>query len=175
MWSSRGNENWKGKPKYSEKTCPNATLSTTNTTWSDLGSKPGRRGGKPATNCLSYGTTSVKGLGGSGCSDWGILVLSLIPLPPHATAGRVHKLGHDHSQFHVLCNSLSVNHLRFRGCTVRPTEVVIKYMTNDCKINLEEVKFTISHIAFVSMLASLDTNSQLRSLLHGNKCCSYVF
>jgi hypothetical protein len=35
---------------------PSATLSTTNPTWSDLGSKPGRRGGKPATNRLSYGT-----------------------------------------------------------------------------------------------------------------------
>jgi hypothetical protein len=52
VWSSRWNENWEGKPKYSEKTYPSATLSTTNPTWSDLG----RRGGKPATNCLSYGT-----------------------------------------------------------------------------------------------------------------------
>jgi hypothetical protein len=42
-------------PKYSEKTCPSATLSTTNPTWPDLGSNPGRRGGKPATNRLSYG------------------------------------------------------------------------------------------------------------------------
>jgi hypothetical protein len=32
-----------------------ATLSTTNPTLPDLGSKPGRRGGKPATNRLSYG------------------------------------------------------------------------------------------------------------------------
>jgi hypothetical protein len=29
VWSSRCNENWQGKPKYSEKTCPSATLSTT--------------------------------------------------------------------------------------------------------------------------------------------------
>jgi hypothetical protein len=36
MWSSRWNENWQGKPKYSEKTCPSATLSTTNPTWPDL-------------------------------------------------------------------------------------------------------------------------------------------
>jgi hypothetical protein len=27
MWSSQWNENWQGKPKYSEKTFPNATLS----------------------------------------------------------------------------------------------------------------------------------------------------
>jgi hypothetical protein len=46
--SSRWNENWQGKPKYSEKTCPSATLSI-NPTWPDLGSNPGRRGGKPAT------------------------------------------------------------------------------------------------------------------------------
>jgi hypothetical protein len=28
MWSSRRNENWQGKPKYSEKLCPSVTLST---------------------------------------------------------------------------------------------------------------------------------------------------
>jgi hypothetical protein len=56
MWSSRWSDNWQGKPKYSEKTCPSATLSTTNPTWPELGSNPGRRGGKPATNRLSYGT-----------------------------------------------------------------------------------------------------------------------
>jgi hypothetical protein len=44
-----------GKPKYSEKTCPGATLSTTNPTWLDPGLNPGRRGGKPATNRFSYG------------------------------------------------------------------------------------------------------------------------
>jgi hypothetical protein len=55
MWSSRWNENWQGKPKYSEKTCPSTTLSTTDPTSSELGSNPGRRGEKPATNRLSYG------------------------------------------------------------------------------------------------------------------------
>jgi hypothetical protein len=39
-----------GKPKYSEKTCPNAALSTTNPTLLDPGLNSGRRGGKPATN-----------------------------------------------------------------------------------------------------------------------------
>jgi hypothetical protein len=51
-----GNENWQGKPKYSEKTCPSFTLPITNPTWLDVGSNTGRRGGKPATNRLSYGT-----------------------------------------------------------------------------------------------------------------------
>jgi hypothetical protein len=59
LWSSWRNEDWQGKPKYSEKTCPSATLSTTNPTWPDLGSNPGRRGGKAATNRLSYGTAKV--------------------------------------------------------------------------------------------------------------------
>jgi hypothetical protein len=57
VWSSRWNENWQGKPKYSEETCPNATLSTTNPIRTGLGSKHSRYGGKPATNSLSYTTT----------------------------------------------------------------------------------------------------------------------
>jgi hypothetical protein len=56
-WRIWWNENWQRKPKYSEKTCPSATLSTTNPTWPDAGLNPGRRGGKPATNRLIYGAT----------------------------------------------------------------------------------------------------------------------
>jgi hypothetical protein len=51
-WRIWWNE-WQGKPKYSEKTCPVATLSTTNPTWPDPGLNPGRRGGKPVTNRFS--------------------------------------------------------------------------------------------------------------------------
>jgi hypothetical protein len=58
VWSRRWNENWQGKPKYSEKICPSVTLSITDPTWPDLGSNPGHPGGKPATNRLSYGTAS---------------------------------------------------------------------------------------------------------------------
>jgi hypothetical protein len=54
-WRNWWNEDWQGKPKYSEKTFPSATLSTTNPTWPDPGAHPGRRGRKPATNRLSYG------------------------------------------------------------------------------------------------------------------------
>jgi hypothetical protein len=57
VWNSLLNENWQGKPKYSEKICRSATSSTTNPTWPDLGSNLGRRGGKPAANRLSYVTT----------------------------------------------------------------------------------------------------------------------
>jgi hypothetical protein len=63
FWSNWWNEDWQGKPKYSKKTCPSATFSTTNPTWPDPGSKPDRRGGKPATNRLSYGAAfSVRSL-----------------------------------------------------------------------------------------------------------------
>jgi hypothetical protein len=54
-WRIWWNEDWQGKPKFSEKTCPSGTLSTTNPTWPDPCANPGRRGGKPATNRLSYG------------------------------------------------------------------------------------------------------------------------
>jgi hypothetical protein len=40
------------------KTCPSATLSTTNPTWIDLGANPGLRGERPATNDLSHGTAN---------------------------------------------------------------------------------------------------------------------
>jgi hypothetical protein len=42
-----------------EKTCPRGTSSTTNPTWPDPGLNPGRRGGKPATNRLSYGAAQA--------------------------------------------------------------------------------------------------------------------
>jgi hypothetical protein len=38
------------------KTCPSATLSTTNPTWIDPGANPGLRGERPATNDVSHGT-----------------------------------------------------------------------------------------------------------------------
>jgi hypothetical protein len=58
-WNNQWNDNSQGKPKYSEKTCRSAPLSTTIATWSDMGSNPGRRGGKPANNRLSYGTANM--------------------------------------------------------------------------------------------------------------------
>jgi hypothetical protein len=38
------------------KTCPSATLSTTNPTWTDPGSNPGLHRKRPAANRLSHGT-----------------------------------------------------------------------------------------------------------------------
>jgi hypothetical protein len=45
-WRILWNEDWQGKQKYSEKTLPSATLSTTYPTWPDPGSNPGTRGEK---------------------------------------------------------------------------------------------------------------------------------
>jgi hypothetical protein len=52
MRIDRGNRSTRRKP------APSATLSTTNPIWPDSGSNPGLRGGKPATNRLSYGTAN---------------------------------------------------------------------------------------------------------------------
>jgi hypothetical protein len=49
------NEIDRGKPTTRRKTCPSATLSTTNLTWIDPGSNPGLRGERPATSRLSHG------------------------------------------------------------------------------------------------------------------------
>jgi hypothetical protein len=49
--------NWQGKNRSTwGKTCPSATLSNTNTTWTDPGSNPCLRGERPATNRLSHST-----------------------------------------------------------------------------------------------------------------------
>jgi hypothetical protein len=55
LWSNWWTEDWWAKPNYSRKTCTSPSLSTTKPTWPNPGSNPGRRGGKPATNRLSYG------------------------------------------------------------------------------------------------------------------------
>jgi hypothetical protein len=70
LWSNWWNEDWQGKPKYSEKTCPSATSSTTNPTLPDPGLNPGRCGGKPATNRLSYGAAYL------GVSQFSVRLLS---------------------------------------------------------------------------------------------------
>ena len=43
-------------PSTRGKTCPSATLSTKNSSWTDQGSNPGLRGERPATNSLNHGT-----------------------------------------------------------------------------------------------------------------------
>jgi hypothetical protein len=53
LMEHRWNEIDRGKPKYSEKTYPSATLSTTNPTWTDWGSNPDLRDERPASNRLS--------------------------------------------------------------------------------------------------------------------------
>jgi hypothetical protein len=55
LWRNWWNKDWQEKLKYSKKTCPSPTLYTTNPTWLDPGSTPGRRCGKPATRLLGFG------------------------------------------------------------------------------------------------------------------------
>jgi hypothetical protein len=57
------NEIDRRKPTTRRKTCPSATLSTTNPTWTDPGSNSGLRGERPATNRLSHGTACSMGVG----------------------------------------------------------------------------------------------------------------
>jgi hypothetical protein len=52
----RWNEVDREKPKYSGKTSPSASLSTTNPTGAVIGWNSGLRGERPATNRLSHGT-----------------------------------------------------------------------------------------------------------------------
>jgi hypothetical protein len=59
VWNSRWND-WQGKPKYSEKTCPSETLSAIIPTLRDPCSNPGRRGGTSPTNRLSYGAAYIE-------------------------------------------------------------------------------------------------------------------
>jgi hypothetical protein len=61
-WYEFGERRWndidRGNRKTRRKTCPSATLSTTNPTWIDPGANPGLRGERPPTNDLSRGTVS---------------------------------------------------------------------------------------------------------------------
>jgi hypothetical protein len=60
LWRNWWNEDWQGRPKYSEETCLSATLSTANPTWLDPGLNPGSCGGNSLTNRLSYGAASAR-------------------------------------------------------------------------------------------------------------------
>jgi hypothetical protein len=51
---------WQGKPEeLGEKTCPSATLSPRNPTWTGPSTKPGFRGEKQVTNRLSHDTAKL--------------------------------------------------------------------------------------------------------------------
>jgi hypothetical protein len=114
LWSSRWNEDWQEKPKYSEETCPSVTSSITNPTWPHLGSNPSRRGGKSATNHLSYGTAL------SNIYTFSLFVSSVALSPSLEFV----------SGIYVGCvfiiRSCSLRKTRFRGCVMprrgSPTE-----------------------------------------------------
>jgi hypothetical protein len=50
-----GMNEWHTKPKYSDKTCPNAAVPSTDHTWIRQESNPGRRSRKSANDGPSYG------------------------------------------------------------------------------------------------------------------------
>jgi hypothetical protein len=52
QWNDTGREN----QRIQRKSCPNATLSTTNPTWTDKGANLDFHSERPATNRLSHGT-----------------------------------------------------------------------------------------------------------------------
>jgi hypothetical protein len=68
-----------GKPKYSEETCPNAALATTDRTRFELVSNPGRRGGKPATNYLELLATLLWKLITSICRHANVFITEGCP------------------------------------------------------------------------------------------------
>jgi hypothetical protein len=53
------NENWKGKLKYSEETCPIAILSIRNFTGPDLGMNPSYPSQISVSNCLKVDTSHL--------------------------------------------------------------------------------------------------------------------
>jgi hypothetical protein len=56
LWRNWWNGDWQWKPKFSEKNCPSATFVHHKIPHDQTRFlNPGRRGGKPATNRLSYG------------------------------------------------------------------------------------------------------------------------
>jgi hypothetical protein len=59
VWINRCNAR-QGKPKYLEKSCPSAALSTTNPIGPGPGSNQGLRGGKLSNNSLSYITSALQ-------------------------------------------------------------------------------------------------------------------
>jgi hypothetical protein len=60
LWRIWWNEDWQGNRSTRRRPAPGPLFSTTNPTWLDPGSNPGRRGGKPAANRLSYGAAKLQ-------------------------------------------------------------------------------------------------------------------
>jgi hypothetical protein len=56
VWRATVEWHWQIKQENPERTCPSATLSTTNPIWTEPGENLGLRGEKSATNRLTHGT-----------------------------------------------------------------------------------------------------------------------
>jgi hypothetical protein len=101
-WYEFGERRWKDiltgeNRRTRRKTCPSATLSTTNLTWIDPDSNPGLRGERSATNDLSHGTAVHP-------YSW---VYSLLPEPQSLLSPQL-QLKHIFSQKANLCKLLGL-------------------------------------------------------------------
>jgi hypothetical protein len=105
------------------KTCPSATLTTTNPTWIDPGSNPGLRGERPATNRPSHGT-ATPGLFAfpwllSVSTSFQILTEAYFKftfLPP--PLNKLHQISHNVMATHFTCSRKFVLTLRYVSHTV---------------------------------------------------------
>jgi hypothetical protein len=127
----------RGKPKYSEKTCPSATLSTINDTWSDLESNPGRGGGKSATKRLVYDRPLLHPLNSSVRSVSACLLVEAFQVRPAQQS--------DRSSGFLGCHSS-------RGCTYYRHFLFLflewKLISADLLIgsNLKMFRFTVNYV-----------------------------
>jgi hypothetical protein len=102
------------------KTWPSATLSTTNPTWTDPGSNPGLRDGRPAANRLSHGTASLTVTVASICLRFYIRSKSQ---PVHLYRFRHHSPGTN-------CVSIAALLLQFVDKRMRHNSFAVRTYTN---------------------------------------------
>jgi hypothetical protein len=113
-------------------TCPSATLSTTNPTWTDPGSNPGLRGERSATNRLSYGTAVSLG---NGSANWCEQLQHTPCICCCKDDFRIHKVEQKFKIVHVPCSKMSHHtHTLYDTHTHTHTHTYIYIYTNSCTI-----------------------------------------
>jgi hypothetical protein len=125
-WRIRWNEDWQEKPKYPEKIRSSANLSTTNPTWPDPRSNPGRRGRKPATNRLSYGAA-----------------LSLSNILPDEEMG------------FSLMNMLHFVKFTYRTCSILLKILPFALYTSRLSVQASQSRPCLSYVSYIKTAASL--------------------
>jgi hypothetical protein len=127
----------RGKPTTRRNTCPSATLSTTNLTWTDPGSNPGLRGGRPATNRLSHGTTLA------GIVWWSMCRPILYTLHAKANLYDVYLTTFLTADITLTSNARMGNVAYFRSCPCVP---------------LDDVRITVTRTAICGPICELGTS-----------------